>query len=136
MKPALIIGSGFHRYVLGANGSEAPSKGACLFDWNKLIDETASRMQVARPNASMPPVMRWETLIGTGVQEGYRKPAAASISPGQPPSTIEVHARRHVAKALTDASVNYPNSVKADLPTLPIWGGRDFAKLRSELAWE
>lgn len=46
LKPALILGSGFHRHALGEGAS---SKAACLFDWHALVTQTAQRLQVATP---------------------------------------------------------------------------------------
>jgi hypothetical protein len=47
LKPALILGSGFHRYLLG---DVSPAFAVNLFDWHSLIEAVAQVMQVAYPS--------------------------------------------------------------------------------------
>ena len=58
LKPALLIGTGFHGYVLG---DVAPHEFyAPLVDWNALISGIARKARVPVPSLALPPVMRWQ----------------------------------------------------------------------------
>ncbi len=51
LKPCLILGSGFHRWVLGH-----PDNPLCR--WNSLIDCVSEKLKLPRPPMTLPPVMR------------------------------------------------------------------------------
>ena len=122
LKPALVLGSGFHRHVFASDNGELPTNRACLSDWNRLIDEVADRMHVARPSKVMSPIMRWEALIENASRDGFRSAANRWHQNGRSPvHRIEAHARRQTAKALEEASKDYPRSRRAQLPAKSQW---------------
>ena len=121
LKPALILGSGFHRHVFG-DRSRSDLR-ASLYEWHALIDFTADRMHVACPSREQPPVLRWETLIGRAVREGFRDTDGKSQLPGVLSAyRVEVEAKNHVAQVLREASADYPASTRALIPLHSCWG--------------
>ena len=69
LKPALVLGSGFHQHVL----SETCSKQAQpLYSWHELVTQVADRLQVAVPSTALTPIHRWESLVLRAVSDGYR----------------------------------------------------------------
>ena len=121
LKPALILGSGFHRHVFGERAS--PNQREVLWDWHALIDATAGQMQVATPSRQQAPVLRWETLIGRALEEGFRAPDGHWQLPGLLQAhQVEALAKVHLAKNLQTASIDYPNSTRARIPLDPRWG--------------
>jgi hypothetical protein len=56
LEPCLVIGSGFHRWVVG--DIETP-----LSSWTKLIEAVAAEMHVSAPSRNYPPTFRWEKLL-------------------------------------------------------------------------
>jgi len=135
LKPALIIGSGFHRHVFSSESANPFSKRACLYDWQQLIDETSDRMQVARPDRALSPVLRWEALISSAARDGYRTPkdhewhdACLVVA-----YRIEADARRHVSSAIEDASRDYPVSKRSQIPAQSKWGC--VISLNFDLSW-
>jgi|GEM_PF-1080299 len=121
LKPALVLGSGFHRHVFGDVDVELVRP---LYDWHALVDRVAMRMQVAAPSRTMPPVQRWETLILRAGKEGFRDHKFHWVTVSQSPQThvIEKEARRAVAEVLNEATRNYPQSVRASIPQSDCWG--------------
>lgn len=81
LKPALILGSGFHRHVFG-DGADRGSR-ECLVDWHMLISNTARKMQVAVPSLAQSPVLRWESMIIRAAQDGYRDYAGTWKTAGE-----------------------------------------------------
>lgn len=131
LKPALILGSGFHRHVLGDSTN---SSRRSLYDWHYLVDQVASKMQVAAPEQIMSPVQRWETLLLRASKEGYRDHLGQWRKPAeQQAHFIEKEARRIVAAVLNEASQNYPQSLRARIPSLDCWGA--VISLNFDMAW-
>ena len=134
LKPALILGSGFHRHTLG---EQASGKVRCLFDWHELVTQTAQCMQVATPTEHQSPVLRWESMIIDAARDGYRDRRGHWRTAGPPvpheqrglgylpvPAThhIELDAKATVSKLLQVSSQDYPNSRRAEIPLDPCWG--------------
>lgn len=131
MKPTLILGSGFHRHVLGEVGDV---KRRTLYDWHHLVSSVAGRMQVAVPERIMPPALRWETLLLRAANEGYRDHTGQWRRPAERQThVIEKEARRIVAFELNDAAQNYPQSSRVRVPFLDCWGA--VISLSFDLAW-
>lgn len=106
-KPALVIGSGFHRHVLGDVVNQHRLQP--LWDWNAQIDGTAGHMQVACPSREQEPVIRWETLIIRAQKDGYRGPKGDWIPPSeQAANEVEEKAKVFVANILKQSSTTYP----------------------------
>jgi hypothetical protein len=129
LKPCLVIGSGFHRWVLG--NTTTP-----LTDWNALISETASRMRVALPSSDLPPVLRWERLIETAATDGYQPSEKLSwvSSTNDQAYKVEVYARKIVAQILCEERDRYPQkSRRANYPKNDIWGS--VISLNFDISW-
>jgi hypothetical protein len=108
MKPCLVIGSGFHSWVLGDELSP-------LSNWNELINKVATVMQIAIPEKNMPPIFRWEELLQMGANDGYLHPNSAIgwIKPrAKKTSEIERDAKKALANVIN--SISYQsNSARA-----------------------
>lgn len=131
LKPALVLGSGFHRHVFGDGG---PSSARTLYDWDHLVSEVSAAMQVAAPSQAMPPVQRWETLLLRAAREGFKDHQGHWHAPATTPAyAIEAMARRHVVDVIKKASENYPLSARARIPLLPQWGA--VISLNFDVAW-
>lgn len=116
--PCLILGSGFHRWVLGHGDSP-------LCDWNKLIDSVAARLQISRLADALNPVFRWERLIQVGITDGFYNPIRSQWTPAVQHSAGEVEsvAREVVSKILEEQEFNYPTSSRRALyPVSGPWG--------------
>lgn len=132
MSPSLILGSGFHRHVFGSAPGFARR---ALYDWQYLVSLVAARMQVAVPDQVMSPVQRWETLLLRAANEGYRDGAGHWRGPlSRQAHLIEKDARRLVVSVLKKASVGYPQSSRARIPSLDCWGS--IVSLNFDMAWE
>lgn len=120
LKPALTLGSGFHRHVFGdtANSAVRP-----LYNWHYLIGQVAASMQVAIPDTVMSTVQRWNTLVLRAAQEGFRDHAGRRCAPLlRQAHFIEKEARRCVAAVLNEAAAQYPQSSRARMPLADCWG--------------
>lgn len=125
LKPALILGSGFHRHVFGAedNLNHYHSIYQPLWDWHTLIDATAERMQVACPSRAQEPVMRWETLIIRAQKDGFRDLNGEWIPPSEHAAhEVEDKAKVFVADILKELSTTYPESRRSQIPLSRDWG--------------
>lgn len=68
-KATVVIGTGFHRWVLG------PAANSPLSGWVTLLKSVASRLRVAAPEPdSARLALSWETLLLCMVRDGYLKP--------------------------------------------------------------
>ena len=117
LKPCLVIGSGFHRWVLGKSSTP-------LTDWNALIDETATLMKVALPSKDLSPVLRWERLIETAAKDGYQIGEGSTWIPAAcvNAAKIERHAKSMVAKIIGAENFRYPyQSRRAEYPKNQLW---------------
>lgn len=131
LRPALVLGSGFHRHVFGDGG---PSSVRPLYDWHQLASDVSSAMQVAEPSKTMSPVQRWETLLLRAAREGFRDLKGHWHAPTTSPAhVIEAMARRHVVGVINKASENYPLSARGRIPLLPQWGA--VISLNFDVAW-
>lgn len=131
LKPALVLGSGFHRHVFGATVQYAVRP---LYDWHYLVGQVANKLQVAVPNEALSPVQRWETLIWRAVRKGYRNHKGEWIGElTQQANVVENVARRTVANIINEASQDYPPSTRAEIPLLDCWGA--VISLNFDAAW-
>lgn len=123
LKPCLVMGSGFHRWVKGdrvIRDNDSP-----LSNWHVLIESVAELMAVSAPSVDFPPTLRWEKLLENAVNDGF-KPVGATetILPFALQShEVELHAKRAVAKILTDEYFQYPgHSARAKFPFRDMFG--------------
>jgi len=119
MKPCLIVGSGFHSWVLG-------NPQTALSNWDTLIDEVAQVLQVSRPSQTLTPVLRWERLLELSDDNGYRQASATgNWIPAKTiqPHEIEADAKLAVKAVLDRHHQNYPfQSTKAQFILDEIFG--------------
>jgi hypothetical protein len=104
MKPCLIVGSGFHSWVLGHHNT-------ALSSWNTLIDETAQVLQVSRPSQTLPPVLRWERLLESAIDNGYKKASDSGhwiLAKAGQANAVEADAKLAVKEVLRRHHQNYP----------------------------
>lgn len=118
---ALVIGSGFHRFVFGDIG--IPARLEPLVDWHALIDRVALEREVPGPPREMPPVMRWEEIVR----------AVARGSENTPPSRAEKQVRSTTCDVLRHAEDCYPKNERTDIPRDSKWG--TVISLNFDLAW-
>lgn len=122
-KPALVIGSGFHRYVLGEVSEDHVR--APLFSWNALLDNLATGMSVPVPPHALPPVMRWEEIVLTLA----RKNAGNTDAPRK----VENFLRSKAKEILTKLSLGYPDNERSRIPLDYDWGA--VISLNFDAAW-
>ncbi len=106
MKPCLVIGSGFHSWVLGKSNTP-------LSNWNKLIDEVAESLSLATPSHTLNPVLRWEKLLENASNDGFKPSAPGSTwieKQSLKISEIEPYAKNAVKDVLERFLHCYPNN--------------------------
>ncbi len=131
LKPALVLGSGFHHHVFNDWNSTQVRP---LYDWQYLVGQVSNRLQVAVPNEVLSPVQQWETLILRAVNEGYKNHKGEWVGPvTQQVNVVERAARRAVASIINEASQNYPKSTRAKTPLSDCWGS--VISLNFDVAW-
>ena len=129
LKPALVLGSGFHRYVLGNDTERNP-----ICSWHSLIDAVSERLDVRRPPPAMPPTLRWETMINAAVRDGFQNRHGQRLATkDKKPSQVEAEARRIVSIVLGETEENYPAGQKSNLPADSRWGC--VISLNFDVAW-
>lgn len=113
MKPCLVIGSGFHSWVLGKSSTP-------LSNWNLLIDEVAAELNVSVPSATLSPVLRWEKLMEIASSDGFQDPNDATRwfnKFDMAVHQIEPYAKKAVKKVIDLRAIRYPNkSTRAKFP--------------------
>lgn len=116
MKPCLVIGSGFHSWVLGKPSSP-------LSSWDALINEVASKLKVTVPSSTLPPVLRWEKLLELASSDGYQHPSDSAKWVARSTTaihTIESHAKLALKSVIQEFERKYPHqSGRAQLPLDP-----------------
>ena len=132
LKPCLVIGTGFHNWVLGSHRAQC-----VLQSWDKLNTCTAREMQVPLAETTCDRLaLRWETLLLTAAANGYLSPKngwIASAKVGKI-SGIEVHARLIVAGLISESQSTYPHqSNRARFPLDACWGS--VVSLNFDTAW-
>lgn len=119
IKPCLILGSGFHSWVLGHPNT-------ALSSWHTLINETAQILKVSQPSQTLPPVFRWERLLQSAIDQGYQTPSDSGrwINANElQASKVEEHAKQAVKKVLDRHQFNYPfQSTKVGLILNGVFG--------------
>jgi len=131
LKPAFVLGSGFHRHVLG-DGHHVTSRP--LYDWHYLLTQVAHSLQVAVPSEVLTPIQRWDTIILRAVTEGYKDHKGQWINRlNEQANVAEIEARRAVANIINGASNDYPQSTRAQIPLMDCWGS--VISLNFDVAW-
>ena len=113
MKPCLVIGSGFHSWVLGKPSTP-------LSSWDALIEEVSTVMKVSLPSVALSPVLRWERLLELAASDGYQHPTDATewvVAGTHAVNVIELHAKFALKHVIEQHAKTYPyQSVKARFP--------------------
>ena len=117
MKPCLVIGSGFHSWVLGKSNTS-------LSSWNVLINEVAEVMSIAVPSRSLGPVLRWEKLLENAANDGFRSHSGDVIDPQSLAAhKIELIAKKVIANVLSGCNHTYPSfSSRSQYPLSQYFG--------------
>lgn len=119
MKPCLVIGSGFHNWVLGDSNSP-------LSNWSLLIDKVAQNLALSIPSQSLPPVLRWERLLEIANADGYKHPSKSNFWVNKNTkiqSNIEKDAKKQIALIFENIKPFYPTkSTRASFPLTGIFG--------------
>lgn len=120
LRPALVLGSGFHRYVFGSTDQLAIRP---LYDWHCLVEQVSSWLQVAVPSEVLSPVQRWETLVLRAVNERCKNYKSEWVKEcTQQANLVEKEAPRAVANIINEVSQNYSRSTRSQIPLLDCWG--------------
>jgi len=134
LKPCLVLGTGFHSWVLGDRVAKS-----AIGNWDVLLSEVARHMKVAwSPISGVSLSLLWEKMLNTAAQDGYfrkikqewRWAAAGSRKAYE----IELDAKAIVALVLSQSMVGYPKcSKRASFPLQDQWGA--ILSLNFETAW-
>lgn len=111
MKPCIVIGSGFHSWVLGKSDT-------ALSNWHILIDEVAEAISVAIPSYRLSPVLRWEKLLENASNDGFRQSASGSSwihKRTKIVSEIEPYAKLALKSLLDKYTFQYPSNSSRSL---------------------
>ncbi len=134
LKPCLVLGTGFHSWVLGARAQKSP-----MGSWHVLLDEVARMMGVSwSPGCGENPIFLWEKILHIAAQDGYFrkvKQVPCWAEAGRRKAyQIELDAKAAVAVILNSSIADYPNcSVRSLLPMREQWGA--VLSLNFEAAW-
>lgn len=138
-KPCLVLGTGFHRWVLGENCNKSFNP---LISLERLLNECGNRMGVALPKMHNQPTLLWETLLVRALQDGFRDSnggiksfvKSKKTGPSIAAYRVEAHARRICSNILAEAQNFYPHySARASLPRTGDWGS--VISLNFDTAW-
>ena len=119
-KPCLVLGTGFHRWVLGDSMS---SNHAALWHWPSLIHATAERLGVAFPDANDGDnlALHWEQLLTASHSDGIK--AEYKLSENDPISAYEKMVRDVASNLLEELKAAYPShSRRSRYPLEGCWG--------------
>jgi len=120
LKPCLVLGTGFHHWVLGdsMSGTFAP-----LTNWDALLLEVASSLGVALERSNRDLSLKWEQLLIRAIEEGMVEQGPWGKGDRPTVSTIERWAKRQAAKCLALSKDLYPiHSKRARFPLSDAWG--------------
>jgi hypothetical protein len=120
LRPALVLGSGFHRHVLGKNHADLSQ--SSLTEWPALVRAVAKRMGVPAPSQNLSPTLQWEEILLSASAQGYEGARKQRTKGDDKVSVIEATARRHLMAEIKASSVEYPRSDKASIVSDPRWG--------------
>lgn len=121
-KPCLVLGTGFHRWVLGDSllAGQLP-----LVSWQELILETAREMGVAmsRVPAGESMTLLWEKLLNLAQSHGVASEYAVQKAKKIATSGYELKAKSAAVRVIQRKLDSYPHhSNRVQLPTLQCWG--------------
>lgn len=133
LKPCLVLGTGFHHWVLGDTKGYEP-----LVSWEALLRETASNMKIPWPDTTGNRLsMQWENLILLAAQNGYfntRHNKWVSTENAQRAYRIEAEIKCEAARVLREVQTKYPcQSKPASFPKSEFWGA--VVSLNFDTAW-
>lgn len=126
-RPCLVIGTGFHRWVLG---DSLISQHTPLVSWNELILQTAQEMGVSlrRPEDGENLALHWEELLSEAQTHGVKAEYDPNIKKSQNDETsatyqYEEKAKNAAVKILKNSSTAYPRySSRSQYPMEDCWG--------------
>lgn len=131
IKPALLIGTGFHYYVSG--NVESYEKLAPLVSWNSLINAVGRKAGLALPSYHLPPVYRWEGVVHQAGTEGFNGINDEFYATGTIGSDeVQLHLKQLAADVIKKAG-SYSPTKRAMFPNDELWGS--VISLNYDQAW-
>ena len=133
LKPCLVLGTGFHSWILGARAQKSP-----MGNWRVLLDEVARTMRVSwSPGCDENPIFLWEKILHIAAQDGYyrkvKQDSRWAKAGSRKAYEIELDAKAVVAFVLNSSKADYPTySVRSSFP-MRGWGA--VLSLNFEAAW-
>ena len=133
LKPCLVLGTGFHQWVLGDNKDYGT-----LISWQELLRTTARNLQIPWSDVhGTRLLMQWERLILTAATNGYlnsRSDQWIKAVDVKQAYRIEADMKREVTCILKDIQRKYPrHSTRACFPRSGHWGA--VISLNFDTAW-
>ena len=118
LKPCLVMGTGFHRWVLGTAMS---GNFNALLDWNELLLAVARKSGVALARTDHSLSLHWEKLLTTGIDDGIGNTLAGYDYLNV--SVLERLFKKQAVEVLAEHQDLYPaHSKRAQLPLSNVWG--------------
>ena len=120
LKPCLVIGTGFHRWVLGESMAASFRP---LLDWNELLLRVGAGLGIAmsRTDCSLP--LHWERMLTTGLEDGVCTKIPVDTTGKLTASRLELLAKQQAVAVLAEYQADYPvHSQRARLPGCDVWG--------------
>lgn len=114
LKPCLVIGTGFHRWVLG---DSLASRFAPLLDWNALLLQVAGRLGLALDRTSHSLSLHWEHMLATALEDGFTTTHRVIDGTRRTVARVELQAKMEAAAVLAGLKDEYPvHSRRSQMP--------------------
>lgn len=134
VKPALILGSGFHRHVLG-DQADTERCTSPLCSWDSLLAKLAGHAGIESTCEVMPQTLRWEVLLNRAIckqREGNAHGQGTEHAPQQA-NEVEGTLRGYVKEIIQQEAREYPASARSSVPLDECWGS--IISLNFDAAW-
>ena len=124
LKPCLVLGTGFHQWVLGESMRQDFK---ALHSWPTLLLQVAKALGVALDSRQDHLSLLWEQLLTTAVHDGLKPDGQPTLAPNAHPPLaahqVERLAKQAAAEVLQPLQGSYPvNSQQAQFPLDAAWG--------------
>lgn len=120
LKPCLVLGTGFHNYVLGDSLGRYAKPLIC---WNELILAAAKELGVALNDTKHNLPLHWERLLSCGFENEKTARSQSVAKAKDHVARFEKQAQMAAALVLRDLQAKYPaSSRKARFPEGKHWG--------------
>lgn len=120
LRPCLVLGTGFHRWVLGASMIRGFDP---LIDWNELLLAVACKMNVPLERSTQSLTLHWEHLLQLALHEKGCKQSVRGCARSFTVSNVELLAKQVACGVLKGLQAAYPDeSSRANFPLDDAWG--------------